>query len=82
MRTVCVVDETIMGRENNEGVLGLRRFVTMLQDLLDEEGLPIDVRIGITPHNVLTSSIKEIRSRIPEWILVEARKLYYEELPG
>ena len=82
MRTVCEVDSSIMGSDFKDGVLGLKRFVRMLQDLLDEEGLPIDVRIGITHHNKIASGLRDLTDRIPEWILNEARRLYYEELPG
>ncbi|WP_147654407.1 hypothetical protein [Methanomassiliicoccus luminyensis] len=83
MRTVCFVDESILGARKEEGALGLRRFVRMLQDLLDEEGLPIDVRIGVAPGNrKIAQGLKGLKDHVPEWILSEARQLFQEELPG
>ena len=81
IRTVCEVDMSILGSDVQDGILGLKRFVRLLQELLDEEGLPVDVRIGVAPNRLVTG-LKELRDRVPEWILNEARRLYREELPG
>jgi hypothetical protein len=81
-RVECIVNESVLGKDFKEGLLGLKRFARMLQDLLDEEGLPIDVRIGVTPNGRIKQGIKELSNQIPEWIINEAKKLYYEELPG
>lgn len=46
MRRVFEIDASVVGRDFNEGVMGLKRFAVVLQDLFDEENLPICVRVG------------------------------------
>lgn len=83
VRTVCIVDESILGARKVEGILGLKRFVRMLQDILDEEGLPIDIRIGVAANNkMIAHGLKGLKEHVPEWILCEAKRLFHEELPG
>jgi hypothetical protein len=80
IRSVFEVDASVVGHDFKEGVHGLRRFAVMLQDLLDEEGLPIDVRVGAM-RGQTASGRGGAKSSVPEWAIAEARKRFYEPLP-
>jgi hypothetical protein len=78
MRTTYEIDETIVGKEFKEGSLGVRRFVRILQDILDGEGIPLDVKIVRNTHNKKNVNWRH-HILVHDWVWKEADQLYNED---